>query len=252
MPSINKGCYSLQKSKDGRKLIFKFQGSMLAGKNSEDKPMEGYHIQSIHTGEELIKLENKRKCAEEILKTVHAQKNLQGGKKETKEEFVTRYLRQHKQYLLTEEEIIIFDQYPLWKQPAHPMRVDLIYMYKCNNSWSLGIVEAKIEGGDGLMKTIKEQLQPYERLIRKRFDERIKSFQVVVKHKFGIELPIDCQFTRLDILAPSDWWNEQKRKEPQALHEMKKLNIRALCIPDNYLPRDDKPIDVPVRQLDIS
>jgi hypothetical protein len=214
--------------------------------------MVNYEIEDIHSGKELIKLEYRRKSAEKILETIREQEALKGHKKRTKrtkEEFVTRYLRQHRKYLITEKEVIIFDQYPLRKRPVHPKRVDIIYIYRRENTWSLGIVEAKVEGGEGLTEAV-NQLQEYKRLFKKHFSDRRKSFRTVVDNlKPIVTLPSDCQITQLDILAPSVWWNEQKEKEHDAILEMRKHKIRPLCIPDDYLPEQWPPKDIPVNIL---
>ncbi len=194
-------------------------------------------IESIHSGEELIGL--KRKSSEEIFKTISKQEDRQGRKKRTKEEFVTRYLSERRPpCLLTKEEVIIFDQYPLWKRPnkpKKPCRVDIIYSYPHENTRSLGIVEAKVEGGEGLTEAV-NQLQEYQSLLNKFLKERIKIFQDVAIKKFNVKLPDNCQITQLDILAPCRWWVKQKQKEQEEIRKIKGSNIRFLCIPDVYIP----------------
>ena len=208
--------------------------------------MVNYKIEEIHSGEELKGL--KRKSAEEILKTINEQKNRQGRKKRTKEEFITRYLRE-RGYLLTKEELIIYDQYPLRKRPVKPKRVDIIYIYRRQNTWSLGIVEAKIERGDNLKNTI-EQLLCYKELFLKKLNERIKSFQTIIidRHNLDVTLPSNCQITQLDILAPSKWWVEQFKQDVNAVEDMKKHNIRSLCIPNDYIPTQGLLKDIKVEK----
>lgn len=217
--------------------------------------MVNYKIEEIHSGEELKGL--KRKSAEKIFKTINEQKNRAGRQKRTKEEFVTRYLSEHKKCLLTEEEVIIFDQYPLRKKPERPKRIDIIYTYRRENAWSLGIVEAKVEGGDDLAKTA-NQLLEYECLLKKFLKKRRESFQYLINLKHNnnfpnINLPNDCQITQLDILAPESWWKKQKRniKVMEWIREISESNIRFLSIPDNYIPKQWPPKDIPVRIEDI-
>ena len=123
-------------------------------------------IKSIHDWKELLGLELKRMPLKVILKTIHKQSSRARGRK-TKEEYLTRYLSQTRRYLHTKEEPIIFDQYPSWKGDA-PKKVDIIYAYMDNGTWSLGIAEAKVMGGENIVKAIK-QIKCYATFLRENF-----------------------------------------------------------------------------------
>lgn len=207
---------------------------------------EECEIKTIHNGEELLNL--KRKPCKDILKTIREQESLPGRQMKRKEEYLTRHLKERK-YLQSKSEWIIFDQYPLWKGTIRgkgPKKVDIIYAYKHNVVWSLGIVEAKVEGGESLSGAIK-QVCDYMAIMEKNLlGDRVKSFQYIVDEvarEYKIKFPENCGITRIDILAPRKWWGEQQREKEQILR-MRKSKIRPLCVPDGYLNLKYIPIEL--------
>src|SRR3989338_117074 len=84
---------------------------------------------------------------------------------------------------------------------------------------------------------------------RENCNKRRKYFQAIAKLKHGIELPDNCEITRLDILAPCNWWEEQDAKLLGNKLENDGINIRPLCVPSDFIPADEMPKDIPVSCL---
>lgn len=205
--------------------------------------MSNIVIESIHSANELSRL--KRKSAEAIRGTISEQDHRNGRKMKRREEYLTRALLK-RGYLVTENEPVIYDQYPLWKRPNRPHgpeKIDVVYIYAANGIRYLGVVEAKVVGGESLDAVIK-QLGRYVKRWESWREERVRVLQELTvkindKEQGKVKLPDDFrELARFDILAPYSWWAAQKEKDYTKLAAFgvdANLEVRLLSVPDDYL-----------------
>lgn len=191
----------------------------------------------LHKSEELIKL--KRRCAKDILETIKEQDDKSTRKRKTKEEYLTRFLSERGYLQNQQSEIILFDQYPLTKEKA-TKKVDIIYSFKnIKECWELSLVEAKIENGDCLSKTI-EQACEYVNIFQDGEKElRSRCMKELAENRYNVNIGDNPAISRIDILAPIGWWKENESQKDNAKAYLNKncanLMLRFLSFNDNYL-----------------
>lgn len=214
--------------------------------------MHSMTVATIHNCKELLRL--KRKAPDEIQKTIiEQQKKKEGNRSKcTREEYLTRRIARMK-YLLDKTELVLFDQYPLSKYPNKQeggQRADIVYAYRmsCQQpEWSIGIVEAKVEGGTKLKGTI-EEVKKYICLFNQKITERLEALRCLATQVHNIEMGNNMRLCRIDILATKKWWADNKKDWTKIREEFNQffpnLELRALTVNDDYLTSENINIGV--------
>lgn len=213
----------------------------------------------VHTGEVLRGLNN-RATPEAILAKI--EQKVSGARTE---EYLTRCIAYFGR-LIGDAEIPIFYEYPLWKHPPADKgtvgggEVDLIYAYRLNGEWSLGIAEAKLreKPSEALTQAIRYASRFNDSLLPKRIAAlnefmRFERREDRLFHRdewvdLGITLPDSCRVTRIDVLGTSTWWREHQSDYVPSTARLQgecdgeSIEVRRLSVPiDFYLVKGMKP-----------
>jgi hypothetical protein len=187
---------------------------------------ENYQVDQVHNGKALSarikERESNPSC--KILQTIQKQKEKGIKRGQRKEEFLTRYLME-RGYLLNESEHILIDQYPMRRKQGKQCAVDLIYYCLTDNS--LGMVEVKRVPDSGKVgkndwKAALNEVENYRKVFNeKKLTERIEALKHLAKCAEKNTDKFPDKISRIDILAPKDWW--EKQVDPKG--EFRKLEI---------------------------
>lgn len=204
--------------------------------------------QRLHDIWDLEQLQKRRKPLHKILETISKQKLKKFRSKTECERYLTTCLYQIRKYLISDEEPILFYEYPISKVLG-TQKVDLVYAFLEDHIWKLGLLEAKILGGQNYEKAL-TQLLEYRQKINDSLEQRKSIFEGLLRNRMEDKLicfPDSLSISRLDILAPEGWWKNNLNRKITNLQDG--VIIRHLYCNDDFIPENLTPEDIFIKLL---